>query len=110
VIPMYALGFDEWALKAYILYIYIHSTLIHANVRFDFHWLKHVIRDARSSTTGTTASRRRPIDVIRRPVPLARPPVRHLLPARQMAERLRRRRPSGAAGLLKQLTYPFRPA
>jgi len=43
VIPMYALGFDEWALKAYILYIYIHSTLIHANVRFDFGWLKHLI-------------------------------------------------------------------
>jgi sterol desaturase/sphingolipid hydroxylase (fatty acid hydroxylase superfamily) len=43
IIPMYALGFHEWALKAYILYIYIHSTLIHANVRFDFGWLKHVI-------------------------------------------------------------------
>ena len=43
VIPMYALGFHEWALKAYILYIYIHSTLIHANVRFDFGWLKHFI-------------------------------------------------------------------
>jgi sterol desaturase/sphingolipid hydroxylase (fatty acid hydroxylase superfamily) len=43
VIPMYALGFHEWALKAYILYIYIHSTLIHANVRFDFGWLKYFI-------------------------------------------------------------------
>ena len=43
VIPMYVLGFHEWALKAYILYIYIHSTLIHANVRFDFGWLKHFI-------------------------------------------------------------------
>jgi sterol desaturase/sphingolipid hydroxylase (fatty acid hydroxylase superfamily) len=43
VIPMYVLGFHEWALKAYILYIYIHSTLIHANVRFDFGWLKYII-------------------------------------------------------------------
>lgn len=43
VIPMYVLGFHEWALKAYILYIYIHSTLIHANVRFDFGWLKYFI-------------------------------------------------------------------
>jgi len=43
VIPMYVLGFHEWALKAYILYIYVHSTLIHANVRFDFGWLKHFI-------------------------------------------------------------------
>ncbi len=47
VIPMYALGFHEWALKAYILYIYLHSTLIHANVRFDFGWLKHVIATPR---------------------------------------------------------------
>jgi sterol desaturase/sphingolipid hydroxylase (fatty acid hydroxylase superfamily) len=47
VIPMYVLGFHEWALKAYILYIYIHSTLIHANVRFDFGWLKHVIATPR---------------------------------------------------------------
>ena len=47
VIPMYVLGFDEWALKAYILYIYIHSTLIHSNVRFEFGWLKHVIATPR---------------------------------------------------------------
>ena len=43
IIPMYALGFHEWALKAYILYIYLHSTFIHANVRFEFGWLKHVL-------------------------------------------------------------------
>ena len=43
VIPMYALGFHEWALKAYILYIYLHATFIHANVRFEFGWLKHVL-------------------------------------------------------------------
>ena len=43
IIPMYALGFEEWALKAYILYIYLHSTFIHANVRFEFGWLKHII-------------------------------------------------------------------
>jgi sterol desaturase/sphingolipid hydroxylase (fatty acid hydroxylase superfamily) len=47
VIPMYALGFHEWALKAYILYIYIHSTLIHSNVRFDFGWLKYAIATPR---------------------------------------------------------------
>ncbi len=43
IIPMYALGFQEWALKAYILYIYLHSTFIHANVRFEFGWLKHIL-------------------------------------------------------------------
>jgi len=43
VIPMYALGYAEPALKAYILYVFLHSTFIHANVRFDFGFLKHVI-------------------------------------------------------------------
>jgi sterol desaturase/sphingolipid hydroxylase (fatty acid hydroxylase superfamily) len=43
VIPMYALGYSEPALKAYILYVFLHSTFIHANVRFDLGFLKHVI-------------------------------------------------------------------
>ena len=43
VIPMYALGYEETALKAYILFIFLHSTLLHANVRFDFGPLKHVL-------------------------------------------------------------------
>ncbi|HWU00619.1 MAG TPA: sterol desaturase family protein [Terriglobales bacterium] len=43
VIPMYALGYSDPALKAYILYVFLHSTFIHANVRFDFGWLKQVI-------------------------------------------------------------------
>ena len=43
VVPMYALGFEAAALKAYILYVFLHSTFIHANVRFDFGWLKQVI-------------------------------------------------------------------
>ena len=47
VIPMYVLGFHEWALKAYILYIYLHSTLIHANVRFEFGWLRHIVATPR---------------------------------------------------------------
>lgn len=43
VIPMYALGYEETALKAYILYVFLHSTLLHANLRFDFGPLKHVL-------------------------------------------------------------------
>lgn len=43
VIPMYVLGYSDPALKAYILYVFLHSTFIHANVRFDFGWLKQVI-------------------------------------------------------------------
>lgn len=43
VIPMYALGFGETALKIYILYVFLHSTFLHANVRFELGWLKKVI-------------------------------------------------------------------
>ncbi len=43
VIPMYALGFGEAALKIYILYVFLHSTFLHANARFEFGWLKKVI-------------------------------------------------------------------
>jgi len=43
VIPMYVLGYSDPALKVYILYVFLHSTFIHANVRFDFGWLKQVI-------------------------------------------------------------------
>jgi sterol desaturase/sphingolipid hydroxylase (fatty acid hydroxylase superfamily) len=42
VIPMYALGYGETALKAYILFVFLHSTLLHANVRFDFGFLRHL--------------------------------------------------------------------
>jgi len=43
VIPMYVLGYDPWALKIYILYVYLHSTFIHSNVRFDLRWLRPFI-------------------------------------------------------------------
>lgn len=35
-LPMYVLGFAEPALYAYILVVYLHSALVHANVRFMF--------------------------------------------------------------------------
>ena len=37
-----SLGFTEPALNAYILFVYLHSTFVHANVRFDFGCLEHV--------------------------------------------------------------------
>jgi sterol desaturase/sphingolipid hydroxylase (fatty acid hydroxylase superfamily) len=36
VIPMMILGFGELALHAYILIVYVHSALLHANVRWEF--------------------------------------------------------------------------
>jgi len=110
-IPMYALGFDEWALKAYTSTSYIHSTLIHANVRFDFHWLKHVIATPQFHHWHHGIEKEA-IDVnFAVQFPWLGPPVRHLLPCPT-------KWPSGYGvgghpvppGYLKQLTYPFRPA
>ena len=98
IIPMYALGFHEWALKAYILYIYLHSTFIHANVRFEFGWLKHILATPQFHHWHHGIEKEA-IDVNFRDPAVARPPVRHLSPARPLAERLRRRRPSGAQRL-----------
>ncbi len=36
VIPMFILGFTELSLHAYILIVYVHSALLHANVRWEF--------------------------------------------------------------------------
>ena len=43
IIPMYVLGFQESAMHAYILLVYLYATFIHANVRFNVEWLKPYI-------------------------------------------------------------------
>ena len=99
IIPMYALGFHEWALKAYILYIYLHSTFIHANVRFEFGWLKHILATPLFQSLAPRHREGGGRREFRRDPAVARSFVRHLSPAGPLAERLRRRRPSGAERL-----------
>jgi sterol desaturase/sphingolipid hydroxylase (fatty acid hydroxylase superfamily) len=41
VFPMYALGFAETAMYAYIFFVYVFSTLVHANLRLDFGFFKY---------------------------------------------------------------------
>lgn len=43
VIPMYILGFSEPALYAYLIFVYLLSTFVHANIRTDFGRLQHVL-------------------------------------------------------------------
>lgn len=40
--PMFVLGFDESAIQAYILIVYVYSAFIHANVSGSFGWLEKV--------------------------------------------------------------------
>ena len=42
-LPMYVLGFAESALYAYILFVYLLSVFIHANLRIRFGWLGYII-------------------------------------------------------------------
>jgi sterol desaturase/sphingolipid hydroxylase (fatty acid hydroxylase superfamily) len=39
VVPMTILGFHQGPVQAYILTVYVHSTLIHANLRWNLDWL-----------------------------------------------------------------------
>lgn len=43
IIPMYALGFQEPAIYAYIIVVYLYATYIHANLKFDIECLKPFI-------------------------------------------------------------------
>jgi sterol desaturase/sphingolipid hydroxylase (fatty acid hydroxylase superfamily) len=43
VIPMFTLGYSQLAIQIYLVVVYVYSTYIHANVRFDIEWLKPFI-------------------------------------------------------------------
>lgn len=43
VVPMIVLGFAQGPMQAYILMVYVHSTLVHANVRWNLDWLGRFI-------------------------------------------------------------------
>ncbi len=42
-VPIYVLGFDEGPLLAYLVVVSVQATFIHANVRFDFGFLKWLV-------------------------------------------------------------------
>lgn len=43
VIPMNILGFEQSVIYAYLITVYLYSTYIHSNLKFDIEWLKPVI-------------------------------------------------------------------
>jgi lathosterol oxidase len=48
LVPVFLLGFDQRALYAYLVFVSFHAVFIHANVRFRFGWLDHVIATPRA--------------------------------------------------------------
>jgi sterol desaturase/sphingolipid hydroxylase (fatty acid hydroxylase superfamily) len=47
VIPMIVLGFHESALQAYLVVVFLYSTWLHANLRFDVEWVKPILATPR---------------------------------------------------------------
>lgn len=48
MLPVFLLGFTHVALYAYLVFVSFHAVFIHANVRFRFDWLDHVIATPRA--------------------------------------------------------------
>lgn len=46
-VPLYVFGFSEAAVQAYVVFVALHAVFIHANVRFRFGVLEHVIATPR---------------------------------------------------------------
>jgi lathosterol oxidase len=42
-VPLYVLGFAPGAVYAYLVFVSFHAVFIHANVRFEGGWLRHVV-------------------------------------------------------------------
>ena len=108
--PALVIGFEESAIQAYMLLVYVYSTFIHANVRRK---LRLPGKDPRRPAFPPLASRHREGSgrrQFRDPFPIPRPPVRHAPSARrEMARRLWHRRAIRCrSGYWKQLLYPFR--
>jgi len=45
--PLFICGFAEPAVQAYVVFVALHAVFIHANVRFRFGWLEHVVATPR---------------------------------------------------------------
>ena len=43
IIPMYILGFGEAAMYAYIFFVYLLSTFVHSNLRFNFGFFQYIL-------------------------------------------------------------------
>lgn len=46
-VPVFLLGFSESALYGYLVFVSFHAVLLHANVRWSFGWLDHVVATPR---------------------------------------------------------------
>ena len=78
-VPIYVLGFGEPALVAYVAFVSIQATFIHANVRFNFG--RSAMGDGHAAVPSLAPRResRGGGQELRRPLAAAGPAVRHML-------------------------------
>jgi len=99
--PALVIGFEESAIQAYMLIVYVYSTIHPRESAGSFGFLEKILVVPRFHT-GITASRKRRSTSISRFISVHRSPVRNTPSARRkMAHCLWRRGPSGAARLLE---------
>ena len=107
-LPLLTLGFAPSVMQAYIGFVYVYSSLVHANLRGDFDRLGRFLVTPRYHHWHHAIEAEGGRQEFRDPFPLARPPVRHPFAAgREVAERLWRaasRWPRLAGG--RRASYP----
>ena len=108
-VPLYALGFSQPALYAYLVFASIHGILNHANLRFDFGWLRYLLVTPRFHHWHHTAEP----DAIDRNFAIHLPAIDWLfgtyhLPGDRWPERYGIDGSPVPDGWLRQLVYPFR--
>jgi len=47
IIPMNVLGFSQTAIYTYLIIVYLYSTYLHANLKFDVEWVKPILATPR---------------------------------------------------------------
>jgi lathosterol oxidase len=107
LVPVFLLGFARPALYAYLVLVSFHAVFIHANVRWRFGWLDHVITTPRGHHWHHAV---RPIDknfAVHLPV-LDRIFGTQHLPGDAWPDRYGVGEPAVPEGWWAQLTFPFR--
>jgi len=108
LVPIFLLGFETRALYAYLVLVAFHAVFVHANVRFRFGWLDHVVTTPRGHHWHHAPS---PVDknfAVHLPV-LDRLFGTQHLPGDQWPEAYGIHGDPVPEGYARQLAYPFLP-
>ena len=104
-VPIFVLGFPQDALIPYVFIVAAQATFIHANVRWEFRSLRLFIATPAFHHWHHSAEREAIDRNFAVHTPVCGPAVRHLLPSRSVACRLRAVRRAGRAVPMDDATH-----